>query len=124
MFIKFQHSRRIVRFIIKENGIRCASAYMEREPETSFFRRLGPLYKPTFYFNSFYVENGHRRKGYGIKMLKYIKSYYRGCNIVLQVCSTGAMTNEQLIAYYERAGFKRVNPEWYTSSYPLMYIEA
>ena len=123
MYKREQLNEREVRFTIEEGERECAHAITEREPQSSLFTSLGPSYKPTFYFWNFWVEKDLRRQGYGIKMLDYIKRYYKGCTIVLQVDSCGSMTNSQLIAYYQRNGFKRVTPDWYLSGYPLMVME-
>ena len=120
---KKKHYSNCIRFSIEENGIEYVQAYTRRFEEKPLSELL-KTNKPLFYFYSFGVsESRFLRKGYGKKLLRYIISYYRCCVIVLQVSSIGKMTNEQLINFYEKNGFKRIYPEDYTQQYPLMIFD-
>ena len=80
-------------------------------------------YKPTLYISCFGVYDRHNRgKGYGRKMLKWLKDYFNGCILWLEVSSMGPMTNEQLIGFYKSEGFIE-SPDNNNRSYPLMYME-
>ena len=76
--------------------------------------------KQFFYVSCFGTKREFWRRGYGRKMLQYIKDYYTGCVLLLEVGSYGEMTNEQLKAFYESEGFKEICPEGgYTMHYTM-----
>ena len=80
-------------------------------------------YKPTLYISCFGVYDRHNRgKGYGRIMLRWLKEYFNGCVLWLEVSSLGPMTNEQLIGFYKSEGFIE-SPDNNSRSYPLMYME-
>ena len=76
--------------------------------------------KQFFYVHSFGTYRRLRNRGYGRKMLQYIKEYYAGCVLFLEVGSCGEMTNEQLKAFYESEGFREILPkEGYVAHYTM-----
>jgi L-amino acid N-acyltransferase YncA len=80
-------------------------------------------YKPTLYVSCFGIYDKEKKgKGYGRKMLRWLKEYFNGCVLWLEVSSMGPMTNEQLIGFYKSEGFIE-SPDNNSRSYPLMYME-
>ena len=80
-------------------------------------------YKPTLYISCFGVyDMCNRGKGYGRIMLRWLKDYFNGCILWLEVSSLGPMTNEQLIGFYKSEGFIE-SPDNNNRKYPLMYME-
>jgi ribosomal protein S18 acetylase RimI-like enzyme len=80
-------------------------------------------YKPTLYISCFGVyDRCNRGKGYGRIMLRWLKDYFNGCVLWLEVSSLGPMTNEQLIGFYKSEGFIE-SPDNNNRKYPLMYME-
>ena len=77
------------------------------------------------YFGNFFTKPLARKKGYGRKLIKEVKEYYKGYVIYLGVGCFGPgniMTDEQLVAFYESEGFKVV-PQSEDGPYTIMLIE-
>jgi len=82
---------------------------------------LGYPQTPIFYLSCFGTNSNFRGMGYGRQMLKYIKQYFRGCVLYLEVSSLGEMSNQQLKAFYESEGFHEICPK---DGYPMYYTMA
>lgn len=71
------------------------------------------------YLHSFGTKVEKRHKGYGRQLLEYVKEFYNGCVVVLEVSSMGQMTNKQLKMFYESVGFEEILP--LDGGYPAHY---
>ena len=64
--------------------------------------------KQFLYLSCFGTKKALWRRGYGRKMLQYIKDHYPEHVLFLEVNSCGDMTNKQLKAFYESEGFREI----------------
>lgn len=104
--------------VYTEASISEGDSFRERALKCNYypFRRL-------VYFHSFgTLIKEKQHKGYGRKMLQYVKSQYQDVVMYLAVGSCGPMTNEQLIEFYKSEGFKELPPQSWTDC-TLMAIE-
>ena len=114
------------RFEFHENG-ECFAGVNATQCERIDNAMIGVLpalsYKQALYISCFGVyDMRNRGKGYGRIMLRWLKEYFNGCVLWLEVSSIGPMTNEQLIGFYKSEGFIE-SPDNNSRSYPLMYME-
>lgn len=115
-----------IRFEFHENGECFAgvNATQYERVDNTLIDVLPELsYKPVLYIYCFGVYDiCNRGKGYGRIMLRWLKDYFNGCVLWLEVSSLGPMTNEQLIGFYKSEGFIE-SPDNNNRKYPLMYME-
>lgn len=94
-------------FCEDETDKKICQAFITNVTKTDgIYEQFHNISKPIVYFSSFYTSKEYRSKGYGRKMLKYIKEYYKGYIVVLHVGGMGVLSNEQLVEFYKSEGFK------------------
>ena len=79
--------------------------------------------KPFIYLSNFGTRRAYRQKGYGRKMLQWVKEHFEGCFLWLEVSASimGEMTDDELVDFYKSEGFKPLYAPFH--SHQIMYIE-
>jgi GNAT superfamily N-acetyltransferase len=102
-----------ITFCEEETDVELCQAFVTVETRNNYiFEQFHNLSRPIIYFSSFFTPVEHRNKGYGRKMLKYIKEYYKGCIVFLHVAGFGELSDEQLVEFYKSEGFKEYNSDY------------
>ncbi len=98
------------------------SSYMERTTKEKLKETIPYMggQKPLIYLSCFGTNLDYQHKGYGRKMLQWVKEYFADCVLWLHVCSGGEMTDDELIGFYESEGFNKLDDGYY---FQTMYIE-
>lgn len=129
MYITHEENRHRVSFSLIDDSrprlktITHAYAEIDYYPSWWLLEALNSPNKQIIYFHSFGTIYGLRGRGYGRKLLKDVKQYYKGCIVYLGVGALGELTNEQLIEFYKSEGFKLIEEAKRYVSYPVMAIE-
>ena len=98
------------------------SSHMERTTKEKLKETIPYMggQKPLIYLSCFGTNLDYQHKGYGRKMLQWVKEYFADCVLWLHVCSGGEMTDDELIGFYESEGFNKLDDGYY---FQTMYIE-
>ena len=103
------------------------SKYVSYEIKTMLEYILGHECDKIFYLHSFGTRNDMLGKGYGRKMIQYLKERYKGSVLYLCVCPPwwGKLSTSALIKFYKSEGFILLdsNETKKYTSYPIMLIE-
>lgn len=96
--------------VISSIVIACVSEICMENFRQTIFENFNSYYnnKEIKYIHSFGTNKLYRHKGYGRKLLQYVKEKYKGYILILDVGSLGPMTQEQLIDFYKSEGFKQL----------------
>ena len=98
------------------------TAYMDRTTRDKL-KEVTPCMggqKPLIYLSCFGTNLYYQHRGYGRKMLQWVKEYFADCVLWLHVCSAGEMTDDELIGFYESEGFNKLDDGY---DFQTMYIE-
>ena len=109
--------------LLNEDGECVSSLEIDYEVTSNYLREIRNFPKniKIYYLCDFVTKQIFREKGYGRELLNLVKEETKGQYIYLFVGSSGKMTDEQLVQFYQSIGFEP--RDYHYMGYQMMVLD-